>query len=47
MRAHNSNGISIGLSIFAQITAECPYTLEWATPPPLKIAPSHGDLEPI
>jgi len=25
------------------MTAECPYTLEWAAPSPLKIALSHGD----
>jgi len=28
---------------FAQLTAECPYTLQWAAP--LKIAPSYGDLD--
>ena len=27
--AQNQNGISIGLAIFAQMTAECPYTLQW------------------
>ena len=25
------NGISIGLAVFAQVTAECPYTLQWGT----------------
>jgi len=29
IRANNLNGISIGLAIFAQMTAECPYTLQW------------------
>jgi len=42
VRAHNPNGSTIGSVIFAQITAECPYTLQWATPFPLKIAPSNG-----
>jgi len=30
---------------FAQITTECPYTLQWAVPFPLKIPPSHGGYE--
>ena len=46
IRAHNPNGISIGSAVFAQMTAECPYTLQWRAPLPLKIAPSHGDLDP-
>jgi len=25
-RAHNPNGTSIGSAVFAQMTAECPYT---------------------
>jgi len=29
-RVHNPNGIWIGSAIFAQLTAECPYTLQWA-----------------
>jgi len=41
MRAHNPNGTSIGLAVFAQTTAECPYTLQWFACFPLKIAPSH------
>jgi len=41
------NGISIGSAVFEQETAECPYTLQWDAPLPLKIAPSHGDLDPI
>jgi len=28
------------------MTAECPYTLQWDAPFPLKIAPSHGDPNP-
>jgi len=38
--AHKPNGISIG-SIVAQMTAVCPYTLQWDAAFPLKIAPSH------
>jgi len=38
--------ISIGSTVFAQITAESPYNLRVAATPPLKIAPSHGDLDP-
>ena len=29
IRAHNPNGISIGSAVFAQMTAECPYILQW------------------
>jgi len=32
--------------VFAQLTAECPYTSQWDAPFPLKIAASHGDLDP-
>ena len=33
--AHNPNGISIGSAVFAQMTAECAYTLQWdASSPP-------------
>jgi len=28
------------------MTAECPYTLQWDAPFPLKIAPYMGDLDP-
>jgi len=31
---HNWNGKAIGSAVFAQMTAECPYTLQWATPSP-------------
>jgi len=37
-RAPKPNGISIGSAVFAQLTAESPYTLQGA-----KIAHSHGD----
>jgi len=29
IRAHNLNGSSIASAVFAQTTAECPYTLQW------------------
>jgi len=36
------NGMSIGSAVFAQLTAESPYTkLQWIAPFPLKIAPLH------
>jgi len=41
-QAHNPNGILIGSAIFAQLTAECPYTLQLAAICLLKIIPSHG-----
>jgi len=40
----NPNGIAIGSAVFAQMTAECPYTLQWDALCPLKIAPSHGKI---
>jgi len=46
IQAQNLNSISIGSAIFEQMTAECPYTLQWDTLSPLKIAPSHGDFDP-
>jgi len=42
IRAHSPNNISIGSGVFAQMTAECPYTLQWDAHSPLKIAPSQG-----
>jgi len=42
-RVHNSNGISIGSAVFAQLTAEC----HWACLSlscPIKIALSHGGI---
>jgi len=44
IRAHNPSGISIGSNVFAQITAECPYTLQWDAPFSLKIAVSHEGI---
>jgi len=46
MRAHNPNGTSIGSAVFAQMTAERPYTLHWFARFPLKIALSHGGSRP-
>ena len=46
IQAHNPNGISIGLAVFAQTTAECPYILQWDAPFPLKIAASLGGCGP-
>jgi len=40
----NPNGISISPAIFAQTTAERPYTLQWDVPSSLKIAPSHRGI---
>jgi len=54
-RVHNPDGKSIGSTISTQLTAECPYTLQWHTPPssklPLPIGGSgphltHGSLGP-
>jgi len=39
---HNPNGISICSAIFAQMTAECGYSLQWDAPFHIKFAPSHG-----
>jgi len=40
MQAHNPNGTLVGSAVFAQMTAGCPYTLQWFACFPLKIAPS-------
>jgi len=40
-RVHNRNARSIGSAVFARMTAECPYTLQWFACFPLKTAPSH------
>jgi len=40
------NSVLISSAIFAQLTTECPYTLQSAAPSPSKF-PSHGDLDPI
>jgi len=42
----NPNGISISSAIFAQITTECPYTLQWDAHWPFKITPTHGGPGP-
>ena len=39
VRAHNPN-------VFAQMTAECPHTLQWAHLPPPQNCPSHGGSGP-
>jgi len=44
MRAHNPNGTSIGSAVFAQMTAECLYTLQWFACFPLNFAPSHDGV---
>jgi len=44
-RAHNPNCITIGSASFAQVTAECPCTLQWA-PLSSKIAPSYWGSGP-
>jgi len=43
--AHNPNSKSIGPAVFAQLTAESAYTLQWAPPYP-KIAASYGGSGP-
>jgi len=43
--ANNPNGISIGSAVFAQMVAECPYTLQWEAPSPSKLPLSTGDLD--
>jgi len=45
IRAHNSNGISIGSGVFAQITAQCPYTSSLLLPSKLPLPA--GDVDPI
>jgi len=40
-RVHISSGISIGSAVSAQLRADSPYTLQWATNFPLTIASSH------
>jgi len=49
--AHNPNSTSIGSAVFVQMTAECPYTLQWNARfpplPPFKITLPMGDLDPI
>ena len=44
-RVHNRNGKWIGPAVFAQLTAQSAYTLQWA-PLSTRIAPSHGRSGP-
>jgi len=44
--AHSPNGISISSAVFAQMTAECPYTLQCDVPSPSKLPLPMGDLGP-
>jgi len=46
IRAHNPNIILIDSSIFAQFTAECPYTLQWAASSPSKLLLPMWDVGP-
>ena len=43
---NNPNDISIGLAVFAQLTAKCPFTLQLAAPSPVTIAAFHGASGP-
>jgi len=43
---HNPNGISISLAVFAQMTAECPYTLQWVPLSPSKLPLPMGGSGP-
>jgi len=45
IRAHSLNGITIDSDVFAHVTTECLYTLQWEPLSP-KIAPSHGESGP-
>jgi len=45
MRAHNPNSTSIGSAVFAQMSAECPYTLQCFTRFPTKLPLPMGDLD--
>jgi len=42
IQAYNQTASQLDMSFFAQLSAEFPYTLQWAAPSPLKIASSHG-----
>jgi len=46
-RVHKPNGIWTGLAVFEQLTAEHPYTLQWATLFPENCRFQWGDLHPI
>ena len=47
IRAHNPNGILIVSAVFAQMTADCPYTLQWNAPFPSKLPLSMGRSGPL
>jgi len=47
IQTHNPKGISISSAVFAQMTMECPYTLQWDVPsPPKNCLIPWGDLDP-
>jgi len=45
-RAHSPNSISIVSAVFSQVTAECPYTLQWDAPFPSKLPLPMGESGP-
>ena len=45
LRAHNPNDITISSAVFAQMTVESPYTLQWAIPSSSKLPLPMGDLD--
>ena len=47
IRAQRPNDISIGSAVFAQMTAEYPYTLQWDAPFPSKLPLPMGIWTPI
>ena len=47
IHAHNPNSISIGSTVFAQLSTDCPYTLQWDAPsPPSKLPLPTGESGP-
>jgi len=46
IQAHNPNDILTGWAVFAQLTTQCPYTLQWATPSPQNCPFPWADLDP-
>jgi len=47
IQAHNPNGILIGSAVFAQMTVDYPYTLQWDTLSPKKLPlPIGGSATP-
>jgi len=46
LRAHSPNSSLIDSAVFAQLTTEYPYTLQWAALSLLKTAPSDGGSGP-